>query len=345
MANLLQACCLLRGKALVKLAWGGPDFTLSLIRRLGIDCDARQNGTLRAANHGKAVETLKQTVDRWQRYGMDVSLLDAAAIAAATGTERYQAAMLDPRGGDVNPLKFVRGLADAASSAGATIYGDSPARSLTSQNGGWVVETPNGSLGARRVLMATNGYTDNLWPGLRSSAIPVFSAIAATEPLSEKLVRQIMPTRSVLYESGNITVYYRIDAGNRLLIGGRGPMRPLFSANLLPNLTHYAERLWPSLANVRWTNAWNGRVAMTGDHLPHFHNPAQGLFAFLGYNGRGVSLSTALGPSLADLLQGGAVEDFPFPVTPISPIAFHRFWPIGAKFAIWNGRVKDRLGI
>jgi glycine/D-amino acid oxidase-like deaminating enzyme len=84
---------------------------------------------------------------------------------------------------------------------------------------------------------------------------------------------------------------------------------------------------------------------MTGDHLPHFHNPAEGLFACLGYNGRGVSLSTSLGPSLAELLQGAAVEDFPLPVTPVSPIALHRFWPIGAKFAIWNGRIKDRLGL
>ena len=34
-----------------------------------------------------------------------------------------------------------------------------------------------------------------------------------------------MPTRSVLYESGHITVYYRIDQQNRLLMGGRGPMQ------------------------------------------------------------------------------------------------------------------------
>ncbi|TWF58789.1 NAD(P)/FAD-dependent oxidoreductase [Neorhizobium alkalisoli] len=334
-----------KGKGLVDLAWGGPDFTFSLIRRLGIECDARQNGTLRAASHCKAVEVLKQTALNWQQYGMSVKLLGAGEIEAATGTARYRAAMFDPRGGDVNPLKFTQGLAAAAASAGAMIFGDSEVFSLTRNGPDWEAKTASASIRARRVLIATNGYTDDLLPSLRRSVIPVFSAIAATEPLSGQLAAEIMPTRSVLYESGNITVYYRIDAENRLLMGGRGPMTSLHSSALLPNLTRYACRLWPALHGVRWTNAWNGRVAMTEDHLPHFHNPAENLFACLGYNGRGVALSTSLGPALAKLLRGGAVEDFPLPATPIKPIAFHRFWPIGAKIAIWNGRIKDRLGI
>ncbi|MCL6710278.1 FAD-binding oxidoreductase [Pseudomonas sp. R2.Fl] len=334
-----------RGRRLVDLAWNSPDFTLSLIRRLGIECDARQNGTLRAATHGKAVEVLKQTAENWQRNGLDVRLLDAQAVATATGTDRYRAAMLDPRGGDVNPLKLSHGLAAAAAAAGASIYSDSAVISLEKKGGGWMVKTARGSVSAKRVLLVTNGYTDDLLPGLGPSVIPVFSAIAATEPLAENIAANIMPGRSVLYESGNITVYYRMDAENRLLIGGRGPMRSIHAASLLPNLTGYAARLWPALQNVKWDHAWNGRVAMTQDHLPHFHNPAEGLFAFLGYNGRGVALSTSLGPHLARLLQGGAVEEFPFPVTDITPIAFHRFWPIGAKVAIWHGRIKDRLGL
>ena len=44
-----------------------------------------------------------------------------------------------------------------------------------------------------------------------------------------------MPGRSVLYESGAITVYYRVDTGRRLLIGGRGPMREVVAP--LPSRT------------------------------------------------------------------------------------------------------------
>ncbi|MBB3978420.1 glycine/D-amino acid oxidase-like deaminating enzyme [Rhizobium azooxidifex] len=332
-----------RGRQLVRLAWGGPEFTRSLIRRLGIDCDVRQNGTLRAAPHRKAADALQKTVERWQQYGMPVEWMDGDAIAAATGTGRYRGAMFDPGGGDLNPLKFVRGLAAAAQEKGARIFGDSKVPSLHRQNGGWVLKTARGTVKARRVLIATNGYSDDLVPKLRRSVIPVFSAIVATDPLPDALAAALLPSRSVLYESGNITVYYRLDADNRLLIGGRGPMRPVRSADVLPNLTRYAEVLWPALAGTRWTHARNGRVAMTKDHLPHLHQPQEGLFACLGYNGRGVALSTSLGPALAQVLRGGPVDACPLPVTPIRPFAFHPFWPIGAKVAIWHGRLKDML--
>ena len=66
--------------------------------------------------------------------------------------------------------------------------------------------------GRKKVLLATNGLTYDLWPGLRRTIVPVFSSITATAPLSDDVARAIMPTRPVLYESGYITVYYRIDA-------------------------------------------------------------------------------------------------------------------------------------
>ncbi len=333
-----------RGARLVDMAWGSSEFTLSLIRRLGIDCDARQNGTLRAVSQQNMVEGLKHTVETWQRFGMEVQFLDEQAVAQRTGTSRYRAALLDPRGGDVNPLKLSQGLAAAAAAAGSTIHGDSKVLSMTRKSGHWHVATAQGSVTARRVLLASNGYTDKLCRGLARTVFPVFSAIAATAPLPAEIATRIMPTRSVLYEAGAITVYYRVDAQNRLLIGGRGPMTAIDRASRVPNLTDYAAGLWPTLKGVAWEYAWNGRIAMTRDHLPHFHNPQEGLFACLGYNGRGVALSTALGPHLADVLQGGRVENFPLPVTDISPVALHAFWPLGAKATIWHHRIRQRLG-
>jgi glycine/D-amino acid oxidase-like deaminating enzyme len=48
------------GRRMIAFSYNAPVFTLDLIRRLGIDCDIRQNGTLRAAyheSHARAVET------------------------------------------------------------------------------------------------------------------------------------------------------------------------------------------------------------------------------------------------------------------------------------------------
>ena len=158
--------------------------------------------------------------------------------------------MLDRRGGDLQPLSYARGLARAAIAAGAAIHGQTPATSLRREGGRWRIETPRAVVRAEKVLIATNGFTDDLWPDLRRTIVPVFSSIAATEPLPDDVARQIMPTRSVLYESGHITVYYRVDASNRLLMGGRGPMQWIRDPSAVAYLMRYAARLWPALRGV-----------------------------------------------------------------------------------------------
>jgi glycine/D-amino acid oxidase-like deaminating enzyme len=140
-------------------------------------------------------------------------------------------------------------------------------------------------------------------------------------------------------------VYYRIDAERRLLMGGRGPMKPIADASAIRYLTDYALRLWPALAGAHWTHAWNGRVAITKDHLPHIHEPEDGVLICLGYNGRGVAMASAMGAALARRLRGDETSPFPMPISPLKPIRFHRFWPIGVKAAILSGRLKDRFGL
>jgi glycine/D-amino acid oxidase-like deaminating enzyme len=205
------------------------------------------------------------------------------------------------------------------------------------------VGTASGTVLAEHVVLATNGYTDGLWPDLRRTVVPLFGAMAATERLPKSVARAIMPGRGVLYESGAITVYYRVDDGERLLIGGRGPMREITSTTSIPHLLAYARRLWPGLRDVAWGHAWGGRLAMTRDQYPHLHEPARGLIACLGYNGRGVALATAMGAQIAQLIAdpGGM---FSMPITRLQTIKFHSLWPLAVRAAIARGRLADFLG-
>jgi glycine/D-amino acid oxidase-like deaminating enzyme len=197
---------------------------------------------------------------------------------------------------------------------------------------------------ARHVVLATNGYTDDLWPGLRRSVVPVFGAIAASASLPEDAARQVMPGRCVLYESGAVTVYYRVDAGRRLLIGGRGPMREISSVGAIPHLISYARRLWPCLGGVGWTHAWGGRLAMTEDHYPHIHQLDHGVLACLGYNGRGVAMSTVMGRQLARKILTPALP-LDMPVTSLRTIGMHALWPLAVRAVIARGRIAALLGI
>ncbi|MBR1268127.1 FAD-binding oxidoreductase [Bradyrhizobium sp. AUGA SZCCT0222] len=333
------------GRRMIAFSYNTPVFTLDLIRRLAIPCEARQNGTLRAAYHPSSTAGVEITAEQCIRRGMPVTVLGRDAVREATGTDRYLLAMKDARGGDVQPLSYARGLARAAMAAGAAVHGETPATSLRREGGRWRIETPRAVVRAEKVLIATNGFTDDLWPDLRRTIVPVFSSIAATEPLPDEVARKIMPTRSVLYESGHITVYYRIDASNRLLMGGRGPMQWIKDPAPVSYLMRYAERLWLGIRGARWTHGWNSRLAMTPDHYPHVHEPGAGALAYLGCNGRGVALATAMGQQLAKRLIGGEKAEIDMPITGLKPIRFHALWPVAVKSVVMTGRIRDRLGL
>ena len=207
--------------------------------------------------------------------------------------------MLDRRGGQVNPLGYARGLAQAAMQAGAAVHGATPALDVQ-RNGAVACAHADRHGAADKLVLATNGYTDDVWPGLRRSVVPVFSAIVASEPLPR------VPMQSVLYELGRVTVYYRFDRANRLLMGGRSVQRDIADPRELRYLISYAERLWPEIRGARWTHAWSGQLAITPDHYPHVHEPHESVLVCLGYNGRGVAMSTAMGPQLARRVIGGS---------------------------------------
>ena len=123
------------GRRMNALAGAAPSFVFELVKRHAIDCDARPNGTLRAAVHATHAAAIRTTAQQWRRRGAPLELLEGRALERATGTGRYTLAMLDRRGGDLNPLSYSRGLARAAIEAGARVHGRSRVREMKRQDG------------------------------------------------------------------------------------------------------------------------------------------------------------------------------------------------------------------
>ncbi|WP_243429796.1 NAD(P)/FAD-dependent oxidoreductase [Acetobacter sacchari] len=329
------------GRRLAVAAWNAPDLVFALIDRYSIQCSPARGGTIRAATGQAQLPGLERLTDECRARGGDVAWLNAAEMAALTGTSRYVAGMIDRRGGQINPLAYTRGLAAAAIGEGAAVYSNSRAVGLSRSGEAWRVRTPTGAIVAGHVVLAANGYTDGLWPELAESVIPLFSAIVATEPLRRTLAQTILAQREVLYELGDVTIYYRVDDTGRLLVGGRSASRPLSGPDAFPFLRELALRMWPNLDGVEWTHGWNGRLAMTRDHYPHWHEPTPGVIAALGYNGRGVAMATLLGREISRRIDGTPAHDVLLPTRPISPIPLHRFWPVGVAARVAFGQWKD----
>ena len=75
----------------------------------------------------------------------------ARRLAQLTGSTRYCGGLIDRRGGSVQPLSYVRGLAQAVLRAGGQIFTHSPALRLSRDASGYRIQTPAGeSHGAAR---------------------------------------------------------------------------------------------------------------------------------------------------------------------------------------------------
>jgi glycine/D-amino acid oxidase-like deaminating enzyme len=331
------------GPRMVAAAGGVGDEVFGLIERHGISCDAQRKGWLQPAYSAKSLDLALRRCDSWKRRGADVTPVDRSRMAQLLGTDHYLGGWEDRRAGHVQPMSYVRGLASAAQRAGAEIHIESPALSLSRQGAKWRVSTPQGSIEADQVLIATNGYTDRLWPGLARTVVPMMSYQAATVPIPDTLGKSILAEGHAASDTRRLLWYFRRDAHGRLIMGGRAPYREDLGAADDNYVRNAVNRLFPQLRSTPFEFHWAGRVAMTQDHIPHLNQLDKGLWAALGYNGRGVGMATLLGRLLADLASGVPAKDMPFPVTSMHPIVGYPFTRLVARVLVSYYRVRDEL--
>lgn len=316
------------GPRFVERFGAAPDYVFSLIERHQIRCEPMRNGTIHAAHAPGALKGLRARHDEWRKLDAPVEMLSAEEAQAMVGGGRFAGGLYDRRAGTVNPMGYVRGLARAALGAGARIATGIRATGLRHSGDGWRVSTPQGTVQARTVVLATNAYTDDLWPGLSGgfTLIPYFQL--ATEPLGEAADR-ILPGRQGLWDTAQIMTSLRKDVAGRLMIGSMGRVMGDAKAGISRRWADRTLQRWfPDLGPVDFATAWHGYIALTPDHLPRIHKLAEGLYTPIGYNGRGITTGTVFGKAMAELLTGMDPADLPLPM---SDVRQDRAAPIRAR--------------
>ncbi len=165
----------------------------------------------------------------------------------------------------------------------------------------------------------------------------------ATDPLPTSLRDTIMRNNVCASDTNRLLIYYRLDTDGRFLIGGRGATFRFGLNRLFSRLRDRAVKVFPDLASAAWPYRWGGLVAITTDYLPHVHEPAPGLVMALGYNGRGVALTTRMGATVADYAISGDERALPIPLTPIKRFPFHRPRAVGLEVVSAWFAIRDRM--
>ena len=297
---------------------------VNLVRELG-DAEGIEFQAYGAAELGVA-HTPKAFAEFKEEYELATSQLgvDWEIVSADAFRERYfdcselHGALIQRPTFGLHPLRYCRGLANAALRRGVKLHDKSEVLDWSkSDDGTHVLSTAGGTLRAQRVVFATNGFIDeSLNPVFRSRVLPIISAIIVTRPLtSDERAAAGWKTEHPAYNSRRVMNYYRMLPDNRFLFGGRARSdgRASDDAATFGGLENTLAELWPAWDGIDIEYRWQGLVCFTGSLVPsigHLEDDPSVFFGY-GYHGSGVSTATWAGQKLAEWIGTGSPNGLP----------------------------------
>lgn len=285
------------------------NFVEDFVKTQQISCDFARHGQVVLAYKPKHFTSLSAEVEWHKRYLGDTipQIVGPGELASEIGTPGYFGGVLDDRAAGLHPARYVFGLAQAASQAGAKIVEGVAVRTIQSVGNRYHLETPYGALDAGKVLLATNGYTTNLIPAARRGIFSGGSYIITTEPLSDEAQQSVSPRGRMFYDSKHFLNYFRLTPDGRMLFGGRHNLStdlPLEQS--AAELRRRMVEVFPQLANVQVSHSWSGKLGLTFDLMPHAGRldagSLRGIYYAYGYGGHGVGIASYLGHMMGRLL-------------------------------------------
>ncbi len=331
-------------KRLFDLGIEGIATVKNLIQQHKIDCHLKP-GILIVDHKPQFAEGSRRAVDHLkEKYDYhDAQYVDRRALREMLGTEKYFSGILETSAAHLHPLRYALGLARAAQNAGATIHETSRVRRI--EYGPRVrVETANGHVLADHLLLACNGYLNDLDKNIASSVMPINNFIIATEPLSESLAAELIRDDVAVADSKFVVNYWRLSDDKRLLFGGRESYGYRFPNDIKSFVRKPMLEIYPQLKDVRIDYGWGGTLAITRSRMPHFQRVARNVLSASGYSGHGVSMATLAGKLAAEAIEGQAARFDTFATIPTPPFpggALLR-WPALVLGMVWS-RLQDRV--
>ena len=295
------------GKALALIgeARHALDWLGEFIEQQGLDCDYRQSGRFLAAHNPRQFRKLVAQAEH-QVPGLEQNLqiVEKQDQAREIDSEYYHGGLVIERHCGLDPAKYHQGLLQLVQANDARVIGHCAALGIEREPGGFRVATSLGTIRARNLVVATNGYTGGATPWQRRRIIPIGSYMLATEPMSLERADRLMPASRVFSDTRRIVVYFRRSPdGRRLLFGGRVSVFESDPVRSLPALRQEMLRIFPQLDDLRISHTWMGFVGYSFDNLPHL-GEQDGIHYAMGYCGSGICLASYFGNRIGLQLLG-----------------------------------------
>jgi len=278
----------------------------TLVKKHHIDCDLKP-GVLHANHKPRyGVDSCREVDHLKSKYGYDkIRFIAQEEISQMLGTTAYYSGTLDLGAAHLHPLALVFGLARAARSAGVRFFEKTRIDNIAKGDPA-KVSSDNGSVSAKFVIVACNGYLGQLDKGTAKHVMPINSFIIATEPLTNELAGEIIRDDVAVADSKFVINYFRLSSDKRLLFGAGENYSYQFPNDIKSFVRKPMLAIYPQLANTKIDFGWGGTLAVTMNRMPYFSKISTNILTAGGYSGEGLGMGIFAGSLMAQLIDGTA---------------------------------------
>ena len=279
------------------------DVVLERIKKHSIDCDLKFGFLDVAMNQGD-IDDFHEWLEEKQEnnYPHKMEFITQENLKQHVGSDKYIAGVVNYGNGHLHPLNLCIGEARAIVDQGGAIFEQSLVKKIKHGENPKLI-TENGVVHAKKVILAGNAYLRKTEPKLAGAVIPAGSYIIATEPLSESLANELLPSDMAVCDQRVGLDYYRLSADRRMLFGGlcnySGRNPKSIKGVLQPKMLN----VFPQLAGKRIDYEWGGYIGISINRIPQMGRIQNNTYYVQGYSGHGLCPTHIAGNVILSLIH------------------------------------------
>ena len=203
-----------------KLGLESVQTAIDLTKRYNIDCNIKQ-GVMSAGCFKNDIKDFEFEINHLEKkYNYSkLKIINKDSIKNEINSDMYYSGLINNGGFHINPLKFLIGLAKQLKSLNIKIFENTPITKIENKKDHIILYSNLKKIKSQKVVVGCNGYLDNLLGGIRNKFMPINNYVLATEPLGEKMAREIIRNNYAICDTRFILDYYRFSEDWRLLFG------------------------------------------------------------------------------------------------------------------------------
>lgn len=282
-----------------------------LCKKLKPKFDFRIVPSLQHASFKTHVDDLKKEYELRLKHGFEIEWLERDDLV---NTFKFDApaAVFSKDGGEVDAYLLTHALFADLRKHGQQVFNNTAISNIEHVKNGIELRTIDDKRIKARKLVIACGYESLKYVPKRIADVHSTYALVS-EPLSEEY---FWHKKSLIWETAQPYLYFRVVSENRILIGGRDD--PSHRPHILPStiarktkqLTAAFTRKMPHIP-LKPDFSWGGAFAVTKDGLPYIGSIKErpNTYFALGFGGNGITFSVIAAEIIRDMISGKRNEN------------------------------------